>query len=128
MCMYANGSSYHAPELIEEMPRIVLSRTRFWMVLLRKGGKRLVPRPLYRSIVEIQVRHLQAIWQGIRNDGKVVVLACDLNLTFRKIVHTEVIGTSCAKVALSRFSAMVYSGCNRHRNMFTNDFTPYRRR
>ncbi len=57
------------------------------MVLHRKRRERLVAHALDGAVVEIDVRDLQASWNRLRHDGKVVVLACDLHLARCEVLH-----------------------------------------
>ena len=56
------------------------------MVLHGEGGERLVPDAFDGAVVEIYVRNFEAFGHRFRNDGEVVVLACNLHLVCREIL------------------------------------------
>ena len=60
------------------------------MVLHRERGECLVPYAFNRPVVEIHVSHFKAFWNGFRHHCEVVVLAGDLNLARREILHRMV--------------------------------------
>ena len=57
------------------------------MVLHRERRERLVADALDRIVVEVYVRHFQTVWNRLRHDGEVVVLAGDFHMARRKILN-----------------------------------------
>ena len=77
-------------ELFEKILGIVRTGTRLGVVLHRERRKRLMADAFDRSVVEIDVSHLKAVWNGLRDDGEVVVLARDFHLARGKVLHRMV--------------------------------------
>lgn len=95
----------HLPELGEEILRIVRTGTEFGMVLHGERGKRLVADALNRAVVEVDVRHFQAVRQLFAHHGEIVVLARDLHIARREMVAT-VVPELEARVVLFRVPAV----------------------
>ena len=60
---------------------------RLGVVLHRERGKRLVPDTLDRVVVEVYVRDFEAVRNRLWQDREVVVLARDLDVARRKVLH-----------------------------------------
>ena len=60
-----------------------------------------MPESLYRAVVEVDVRDLQAVRHRFRQNGKIVVLARDLDLARQQVLH-GVVAAMVAELEPSR--------------------------
>ena len=84
------GLFNHLSELIEEVPRVVGTGTALGVVLHRKRRQRLVTDAFDRIVVEIDVRHLEALRNRLGQHREVVVLGRDLDRPRLQVLHRMV--------------------------------------
>ena len=84
------GLFNHLSELIEEVPGVVGTGTALGVVLHRKRRQRRVTDAFDRVVVEIDVRHLEALRNRLGQHREVVVLGRDLDRPRLQVLHRMV--------------------------------------
>ena len=90
---------HHLDEPPEQIVAVARARARLGMVLHGKRRPIGAGQPLVRAVEQRHMRHLRSRRQRLRIDGKAVVLAGDLHLAGRQILH-RLVGAAMAALHL----------------------------
>src|SRR5258707_15440111 len=101
VCSHRSARPHELRELLEEIARVVWTRTRFGVELDAECAEMLAAHAFDIAIVQVQVTDRTALRERGRVDRVVVVLTRDLDPTRRQVLH-GVVATVVAEAELER--------------------------